>query len=206
MLGLGTVFTLFFVTLGPLKLLGPYAQQTHELDSAALRAVSIRVFLVGLISIVIGGSVGSALAAKWQISVPAILISTGLIFFLVAIRLVMAEYNSVPPVPPRPLPPEPMAAALRLTFPLMVTPYGIAAVIALLTLADNPERTLAIYIILAVIMVLNLLFMIYIRQIMRGAVLLILQVVGSVLGVLQVALAVEILIRGSQHLKIFSSV
>ena len=206
MLGLGAVFTLFFVTLGPLKLLGPYAQQTHELDAAALKTISIRVFIIGLISIMIGGNVGSTLAAKWQISVPAILIATGLIFFLVAIRLVMAEYTSVPPVPPRPLPPEPMAAALRLTFPLMVTPYGIAAVIALLTMADNPERTLAIYIILAVIMVLNLLVMIYIRQIMRGPVLLVLQVVGSVLGVLQVALAVEILIRGGQHLKIFSSV
>jgi multiple antibiotic resistance protein len=205
MLGLGTVFTLFFVTLGPLKFLGPYAQQTHELDAAALRAVSVRVFIIGLISIVIGGYVGSVLAAKWQISVPAILIATGLIFFLVAIRLVMAEYNPVPPAPPRPLPPEPMAAALRLTFPLMVTPYGIAAVIALLTMAEDVERTRAIYIILVMIMVLNLLFMIYIREIMRGVILLVLQVVGSVLGVLQVALAVEILIRGGQHLKIFAS-
>jgi multiple antibiotic resistance protein len=205
MFGLGTIFTLFFVTLGPLKLLGPYAQQTHELEPAALRAISIRVFIVGLVSIIVGGSVGSALAGNWHISVPAILISTGLIFFLVAIRLVMAEYSPVPSAPPRPLPPEPMAAALRLTFPLIVTPYGIAAVIALLTMAEDSGRTLAIYIILVVIMVMNLLFMIYIRQIMRGAVLLILQVVGSVLGVLQVALAVEILIRGSQHLKIFSS-
>jgi multiple antibiotic resistance protein len=54
-LGVSTIFILFFITLGPLKLLGPFAQQTRELDPAALRAIAVRVFVVGLIAVVFGG-------------------------------------------------------------------------------------------------------------------------------------------------------
>jgi len=98
-----------------------------------------------------------------------------------------------------------MAASLRLTFPLVVTPYGIAALIALLTGSDDPTTVKEIYIVLVAIMVLNLLAMLFIRQIMRGVTLLILQVLGAVLGVLQVGLAVQIIIRGLRELQVISS-
>ena len=69
-----------------------------------------------------------------------------------------------------------MAAALRLTFPLVVSPYGIAALIALLAATDDPSMVRAIYVILVVVMALNLLAMLYVRSIMRGPTLLVLQV------------------------------
>jgi len=203
-IGLGEIFILFFVTLGPLKLLGPFELQTHDLDPAALRAIAVRTFGIGLVAVVVGGYLGTVLAAKWLISEPAILIATGIIFFLVAIPLVMAPYQPVHAAPP-PLPREPLAASLRLTFPLVVTPYGIAALIALLSVAGDPTMIVGIYVILVVVMVLDLLAMLYIRQIMRGPVLLILQVVGAVLGVLQVALAVQIIIRGLKGLHVLAT-
>ena len=54
-------------------------------------------------------------------------------------------------------------------------------------------------------MMLDLVSMLYIRQIMRGPMLLILQVAGAVLGVLQVALAVQIIIRGLKGLHVLST-
>jgi multiple antibiotic resistance protein len=200
MLELGAIFTLLFVTLGPLKLLGPFAQQTRTLPLAALRGIAVRVFVVGLIATVAGAFIGVRLAAKWHVSVPDLLIATGVIFFLVAIDLVMAPYGSVQP-PLEALPEKPMAATLKLTFPLVVTPYGIAALIAIVASVDRGELT-KIYLLLLLVMMLNLLGMLFIRQIMRPPVLLVLQVLGSVLGVLQVALAVQFIIRALRDLHI----
>jgi len=54
-----------------------------------------------------------------------------------------------------------------------------------------------------VVMVLNLLTMLYARRIMGGVTILALQIFGAVLGVLQVALAVQMILRGSQDLEVF---
>jgi len=202
MLGLGAIFTLFFVTLGPFKLLGPFAQQTRELSPAALRGVAVRAFIVGLAAVIVAGYLGTALAAKWSISIPAIEIAAGLILLLVVVRVVMAPYE--PPQALPPLPASSMAAALRLTFPLVVTPYGVAAVIAVLDLAVDGKTVVSVYVMLIVVMLLNLLAMLFVREIMRGPVLLVLQVLGAVLGVLQFALAIQIIIRGLRDLNILS--
>jgi hypothetical protein len=50
-----------------------------------------------------------------------------------------------------------------------------------------------------------LLSMLFIRQIMRGPVLLALQVLGAVLGVLQVGLAVQIIIRALRDLQVIAA-
>jgi multiple antibiotic resistance protein len=202
MLGLGAIFTLFFVTLGPFKLLGPFAQQTQGLSSAALRGIAVRAFVVGLAAVIVGGYLGTTLAAKWNVSTAAIEIAAGLILLLVAARLVMAPYESPPVLPP--LPPSRMAATLRLTFPLVVTPYGVAGLIAVLDLTTDGKTVATVYALLVVVMLLNLLAMLFVREIMRGPVLLVLQVLGAVLGVLQFALAIQIIIRGLRDLNILS--
>jgi multiple antibiotic resistance protein len=204
-LGLGTIFILFFITLGPLKLLGPFAQQTRDLSPEALRAIALRAFAVGVLATVAGGYLGMRLADKWHVSVPAMLLTAGIILFLVALRLVMEAYQSVRPAP-EPLPTAPMAATLRLTFPLVVTPYGVAALIALLAArgADG-SSVMTIFAVVIVIMVLDLLAMLYVRQIMRGVVLLVLQILGAVLGVLQVGLAVQFIIAALRELRVLST-
>jgi multiple antibiotic resistance protein len=203
MLSLGGIFTLFFITLGPLKLLGPFARETRDLDTRAMRNIALRAFFIGVVAVLVGGYVGSALALKWSVSVPAILIATGIIFFKVAIDMVLAPYAPVHSQP-EPLPEQPMAATLKLTFPLLVTPYGIAALIAAIIATNDPARLGAIYGLLVAVMVLNLLAMLFIRQIMRGPMLLALQVLGAVLGVLQVGLAVQIIIRAFHELHVLA--
>jgi len=107
---------------------------------------------------------------------------------------VLEQYQPPAPPPP-PLPPTPTAAALRLAFPTVVTPYGIAAVIVLLANSSGIERTLTLLGILVAVMVLNLLFMLYARKLAGSLTLMALRIFGAVLGVLQVALAVEMILR-----------
>jgi len=202
LLGLGTVFVLVFITLGPIKVLGPFMQATRDVDEAKMKSIAMRAFVLSVIAVVAGGFVGQILVENWHISVAALTLAGGIIFLLVGLSLVLEQYQPVHATP-APLPAEPMAAALRVAFPIVVTPYGIAAVIALLVNSPDAARTVSILAIVIVVMVLNLLTMLYARRIMGGVTILALQIFGAVLGVLQVALAVQMILRGSQDLEVF---
>jgi multiple antibiotic resistance protein len=124
------------------------------------------------------------------------MISAGLILFVVALRQVLQQYDaSVAISDPLPASP-PMAAASRIAFPLIITPYGIAAVIVLLAESSSMTRTGMILGLLVIILCLDLLAMSFARRILTAQVLLILQIFGAVLAVLQVALAINFVLIG----------
>jgi multiple antibiotic resistance protein len=201
LVGLGAVFTLLFITLGPLKIVGPFVQLTRDADETTMRKIAVRAFVLAVIAVVVGGFLGQALLENWGISASAMLLSGGIIFALVGLSLVLEQYQPVHPTPP-PLPAAPMAAAMRITFPTVVTPYGIAALIVLLTNSRDFARTASILAILIGVMVLNLLAMLYARQMMGGVTAMVLQVLGAVLGVLQVALAIDMILRALHELAV----
>ncbi len=97
LIGLGAVFTLLFITLGPLKIVGPFVQLTREADEATMKKIAVRAFALALalIAVVVGGFVGQALLENWNISVPALLLAGGIIFLLVGLSLVLEQYQPV---------------------------------------------------------------------------------------------------------------
>jgi multiple antibiotic resistance protein len=199
--GPGLIFTLFFVTLGPLKVIGPFAHRTQDRDQAAIRQIATRAFLVATVAVIVGSVGGKFLMLNWQVSVAAMALAGGIIFFLVALRQLLEQYEPPRMGPPEPLPASPMAAALRLLFPTVLTPYGIAVVITLLVRSDSLDRTATILGLLLLVMVLNLLAMVYARRILAApGVPVVLQVVGAVLAVLQVALATQFILEGLRML------
>jgi multiple antibiotic resistance protein len=201
MIGPAEIFTIFFVTLGPLKVLGPFAQRTQGIDDATARSIALRAIAIATVAIVAGSYVGARLAANWRVSIASLSIAAGIIFLLVALNQLLAQYEPPDaPVSPRPLPAAPMAAALRLLFPIVLTPYGIAAAIILLVASNETQRTETIIALLVAVMLLNLLAMLFARKILVGATMIVLQIVGAVLGVLQLGLAVEFIVRGLQML------
>jgi multiple antibiotic resistance protein len=192
LLGLSGIFTLMFVMLGPLKIIGPFARLTHEVDEKMLRGIALRTFCIATIAAVLGAFIGQLLLRNWAIPVPALLLTGGLIFFVVGMRMVLAQYQSSHALAAE-LPPSPMAAAMRVTFPTVVTPYGISALIVLVANSHDTRRTLVILAMLLGVMLLNLLAMLYARRLLAGVMTMVLEVLGAVLGVLQVALAVSII-------------
>src|SRR5215469_12991627 len=85
------IFTLFFVMLGPLKILGPFAQRTRDTPDPA--TIAWYAFLLATVGAIAGGFLGTVLLDKWHISVAALTVSGGIIFFLVAIRQLLAQYR-----------------------------------------------------------------------------------------------------------------
>ena len=206
MIGPAEIFTIFFVTLGPLKILGPFAQRTHDLDDATMRKVAVWSFVIATIAVVVGSLLGRAVAAKWHVSLASLLIAAGIIFLLVALHQLLEQYE-----PPHsaavaaPLPPSPMVAAIRLLFPIVLTPYGIAAAIVLLMASGEAQRTEVIIGLLVAVMAVNLFAMLFARKILVGVTMIVLQVLGAVLGVLQAGLAIEFIIRGLQQLGVIAA-
>lgn len=200
MFGPGEIFMLFFITLGPLKVIGPFAHQTRGLAPELVRGIAFRVFILSLIAVVVAGLGGRVLMTNWQVSMPALLISTGVIFFLVALQVVLEQYEPPNAAAAAELPSDPMAAALKVTFPTVVTPYGIATVIALLTAHDPANSPVVIWGVLVVVMILNLVAMLTAHAVMHGTVVLAMRLLGAVLGVLQVALAVQIVLLALRKL------
>lgn len=190
------IFILFFVTLGPLKTLGPFAVRTRGIPEERMRHLALWAFGIATFAVVLGGLLGEVLVAKWGISLPAMELTAGVIFFLVAIRQLMDQYSTDCAPPPLPLPESPLAAGTQLVFPIVLSPYGIAAAITLLVASQTSARTTTILLLLVFVMCLDLLAMWFVRRILAGITPIVLQVIGAVLAVLQVALSIEIILAG----------
>lgn len=83
-------------------------------------------------------------------------------------------------------------ALTPLAFPAIVTPYGIAALVVFLALSPDDRGRLTIGVIMLAIMGINLLFMLMTRHILSVLVV-VLPVLGAVLGIVQVALGLQII-------------
>src|SRR4030095_4282420 len=199
------ILVILFVTLGPLKILGPWVQRTRDLDETALRKVALWAFVIATILIIAGSALGRSLAATGQVSIGSLAVTAGVIFFLVALKQLMQGYEPPhAPIAPPPLPPSPVAAAATLLFPIVLTPYGVAAVIVLLASNREPERIALIVALLMLVMIVNLLAMLYARRILVGFTIIVLQVLGAIFGVLQVGLAIEFIVYGLRSLGVLN--
>lgn len=197
MLGLSDVFVLLFVTLGPpLKVPAAYFDVTRTLEPRAAKQLATRAFAFALAASLLGGAVGAALMAKWHISIPAMTLAAGVVFFLVSLRGVLAEYDAHmhPPVAPDPAAPVP--SAFRIAVPMLVTPYGMAAIILLVARSRQMERGLTVGALVIAVMLLNLLAMRYARPILRFIGTIPLQLFTTIVGVLTIGLSLQILISG----------
>lgn len=205
LLTLSQVFTLLFVVMGPpLKTPLAYYARMQAFDSATRRHLAIRTAILATLAALVGGFLGLALQRSWQISVPAMLLAGGVIFFLVSLRTVLEQYTPSPvphPVPESTAPTSQRApSAFELAVPMIVTPYGLAGLIILLASSHSTERTLGIVAMLVLVMILHLLAMVFSGPIVRSIGPLPFKLFGTVIGSLTVGLSVQMMILGYQML------
>ena len=190
------IFTFMFVMLGPLKIIGPFAKMTKRADAAFTRQIALRSTFFASLALFLAALLGESFLRSYGIPVPVLALSAGIILFLVALKNILEQFT--PPAPhsdgiagPAPTPTMNMAFS-PLAFPTIVTPYGIAAFVVFLALSPDLQSQLVIGGILLTIMLLNLIVMVVTRQIppLLG---LLLQILGAVLGVIQVALGLQII-------------
>lgn len=195
---LGKVFTFLFLTLGPLKIIAPFADMTRGQDKTFKRKLAIQGILIGALGMLAATTLGASILQSWGVSSGGLLLAAGIVLFLIALETVLAQYK--PKIHEEPHPTNIPAASSSLAFsplafPTIVTPYGIAVLILLATLRS--EHLPEIFAVTAGILVLDFLVMLFADLILKSPIVsIILGIFGSVVGILQVALGIEVVLDG----------
>ena len=202
----GDIGILFFLTLGPLKAILPFARATRGTEPAFRRTVAWRAVAMAT-AIVLGiALLGPFVLTNWHVSPPAILITCGIILFYQALRIIMQTPAAAPASADRqasPSPPSPAIAVFPLAIPAIVTAPGIAAIAAIVVLNRHDLVHVAIVVALLLgVMVLNLLTLRNTETILRHGLAGVLPVIGWVLAVLQASLAVQMVIYSLRVLEV----
>lgn len=192
----GKTFTFLFVTLGPLKIFGPFASMTRGQDKTSKRKLALAATAISGAALAVATTLGAKIMGNWGISTETLLLTAGVVLFLVALRPLLEQFGQRAPVEGAEPSAKPSALAFSpLAFPTIVTPYGIATLIVLVKLRAGTTTLAEILGVTALILVLDLLAMLFAERILKTPVVAsALAIVGSVMGVLQVALGIQIVV------------
>jgi multiple antibiotic resistance protein len=189
------VFTFLFLMLGPFKVIEPFAAITRDLDARQTRQIAIAATLFASVALTMAALLGESILERYGIPVPVLALSGGTVLLLVALRGILEQFQ---PAGPRSdaatdhEPPNSAQRAMHVAFPAIVTPYGIAALVVFVTLSVGFESRLMIGAGAAIIMLLNLIVMLFVGRLL-AVLRIVLPVLGAVLGVVQVALGLQII-------------
>ena len=199
----GEMLAFFFLLLGPIKILGPFVKLTRGGEPRVCRQLAVRSILLAAGALAAAAILGEKFLDSYRIRVPVLAITGGLILFLAALDTVMQQLRGSAGADVGDTPLSLSLAVSPLAFPTIVTPSGIAAVIIFVTLSPDPAGKLTIGLLLLVILILDLVAMLYARAILKWMSLP-LYILGVVLGVIQVALGLNIILVNLARIGVFT--
>jgi multiple antibiotic resistance protein len=192
--GARKIFVLLFLMLGPIKILLPFVEMTKDADVVFRRRLATRAILFSAAALIVAGVIGRSMLDNFNIPAPVLALTGGLLLFLVALQTVMHQFSGVGPQKSNATPGLQLAIN-PLAFPTIVTPYGIAAVIVFVALAqDDLSLKMTVAAVTAAILILDWVAMLFAHAILKwmGTAL---QVLAVVLGVTQIALGVNVILQ-----------
>jgi len=194
------IFTVFFMLLGPVKLIPSFAGVTRGADGRFKRDVAIRGAVIAAVLCGFVALAGEALLGKYRISIDALRIAGGLVLLIAALQVIFQKAQASSPGSGTPTALQ--LAASPVAVPGIVPPAGVAAILIFMMLAPQyPGMTQAVAICLAAMMVLDFLVMYFIDWVMKTpGLMIVLTVLGSVLVFVQVGLAIQMLLSALKSL------
>ena len=196
------IFTIFMLTLGPIKTVPAFFALTQDQAPAAARALALKGTTAATAIALVIALVMTAVAASWRISADDLRLAGGILLFA-ASRETIGQFNR--PAPSPPAVPHRHPALTPLAVPIIVTPWGVTAILFFAELAYGDVKMSAIVIgILALVMVLNLIGMLLAKQIIAGVGMITFHVVGWIFAVLQAGLAVDAVVTSLRNLALFN--
>jgi multiple antibiotic resistance protein len=196
------IFTIFFMLLGPVKLIPSFAGLTLGADKRFKRDVAIRGIVIASALCAFVVLAGGTLLGKYRISLDAVRISGGLVLLIAALKVIFQKAK--PPSPGSGTPTAMQLAASPLAVPMIVPHAGVAAILICTGFSpEHPGIMPSIAACLAIMMVLDFLVMYFIDWVMKTPGLtIVLAVLGSVLVFVQAALAINMMLVALKSLGI----
>lgn len=208
---LAYVFTIFMLTLGPIKVIPAFAALVGDATFTQVRTVALRgiAWATG-ISLFIAFGV-TRVQESWQVSVEAIRIAGGILLFMSAAATIGQVTRPQAPVG-TPAPSTLDAAALRrvafmpVAIPIIITPWGVVAILLFMRMAESePAGVTGVIGILLLVMALNFLGMVFARWIMKTVGFATFQLLGWIFGIMQCGLAVQVILFALRNLGLIPS-
>jgi multiple antibiotic resistance protein len=198
------VFTIFFMLLGPIKIIPLFAGLTQGADKKFKKDLAVRSAVIASMLCAFVALVGEILIVKYRISIDAVRIAGGLVLMIAALNVIFSKAHS--PSPSAGTHTAIQLAASPVATPGIVPPAGIAAILLFMICAPQyPGTEQAVAICLGIVMVLNFLVMYFIDQVMETpGLMIILTVLGSVLLFVQVCLALQMILNAFMSLGIIN--
>jgi multiple antibiotic resistance protein len=202
---LAYVFTLCFMTLGPLKTIPAFFLATRNSDRCTIAVLAARSTAVATLIVLFVDLVASGTMVKWRISMEALAIAGGVVLLISSVKT-LSEFHLIE------TPTEAVTAPAStrwmgrpvlspLAIPAIVTPIGIVVILYFAAVATNDTAFHVQWIgLLLAIMATDFLAMLFAGPIMRRIGVPVLQIIGWVFSALQAGLAVQILINALRQL------
>jgi small neutral amino acid transporter SnatA (MarC family) len=199
------IFTIFMLTLGPIKTVPAFFAMTRDQAPAAVRSLAIKGTAVATAVSLVIALVMTGVAASWRVSPDDLRIAGGILLFA-ASRELIGQFNR-PASPPSSAAPSKHPAVTPLAVPIIVTPWGVTAILFFADLAyGDSQMAVTVIGILLLIMLLNLVGMLLARHIIALVGLMTFQVVGWIFAVLQAGLAVDAVVTSLRNMALFHPV
>ncbi len=199
------IFTIFFMLLGPVKLIPSFGGLTRGADRQFKRDVAIRGVVVASALCAFVALAGGTLLGKYRISLDAVRISGGLVLLISALQIIFQKAHSSSPSSGKPTAIQ--LAVSPVAVPMIVPHAGVAAI--LICMAHAPQSqgiAQSVAIGLATMMVLDFLVMYFIDRVMKTpGLMIVLTVLGSVLVFVQAALAINMMLVALKSLGVIKA-
>ena len=197
---LAEVILLLFATIGPLKVTIVCATLTAGATPKFLADLALRSVLITTVVCIVFAVLGEAILKVFQVSLPAFQIAGGIIVMLFSIEMVMGDKADASSADSPTASAEALSldiAAYPLAVPLMASISGLIAIVSLVAQMGHAlGGLLYLSVLIAVIMALNYICLRSCRIIVKAVGPVALKVIGTIMGVILVALAVELVVMG----------
>ena len=188
-----TAFVTLYVILDPIGLAPVFMALTKGMTSAHRRAIALRSTLIGLVLLLLFGIFGEAVLGFVGISMPAFRIAGGILLFLTALDMLF-ERRTRRRQNQAPLQDDP--SVFPLATPLIAGPGAIASMILLTGRATDLLHAVAVYVVMAVVVLLVFVFFrlaVVLERVLGDTGI---NVVTRLLGMLLAALSVQFVLDG----------
>jgi multiple antibiotic resistance protein len=195
------IFTIFMLTLGPIKTVPAFFAMTQDQAPAAASVLALKGTAVATAVSLLIALVMTGVAASWRVSADDLRLAGGILLFA-ASREIIGQLSR--PAAPQPAVAHRQPAVTPLAIPIIVTPWGVTAILFFAELAYGDAKTLtSVIAILLLVMLLNLVGMLLAKQIIARVGMITFQVLGWIFAVLQAGLAADAVVTSLRNLALF---
>lgn len=185
---------LLFMMIGPIKLIPAFAMLAGTLEEPMRRRLALRSALFAMLAATLAMLVGYPILSGWGASPASLAAAAGLLLLLASLPQALGREHGPAPTPPSTELQVRAMAVSPLAFPMILPPYAVGVLVLFAAYEPTVDMKLAVIGAVFVLMLLNLVAMIFARQLMGWIGVTTFQVLGAVFGVLQIALAIEMIL------------